>query len=622
MWTVSDLYKSKIEEREREWKICVRIRYKNNTQVEFWDDDIIGDPAINSQCVSGGTNEEMIDIGAVCAKTLELTIIDTQSDLHRYAGARADINVYLKTGSKDKPETDHDPAGYEKIPMGSFWVDTTKLSRVGQNITFTAYDGIITLQYLITDNMRAAMKGQTATTCAALLAAYSTMGFEQDLSELPNVNIPLDFDSPQIVTAWDGVMWIAQLMGCFARAGRKNFLEFVPIKSDWEFFDDEHTIGTILAARNIQGSERYATTFSDDRIHIIGVAMEGDDKKIVTCGGGGLEDDANVTILMEKNPLFASSGKNTYEILSAILDQISTAYFYSFQTEMRNDPALDAGDVIRLQGGVINGTNKNNDLIGFITHSTWKYHGRQTITNVGQVPIVYRDAPTAAVAALSNDEDGIAPMAETRAADDLFQVAPVPQSQKVVKGGKSDRLISSNDTAFLRFHNNQSENGSFNDPVLELYTKFNNNFILGGSISWGDLSNLVTDVYLLNKKNSALEKRVTELEKGTGASDRIVASDGTMLKIEPNSARLDVFNSKGERVFYLGMSDDWLSFEREYKTRRYGLRIGGDQGMSQLEVSANDNEYGSSSALINAFHPANGNGGEIYLSGGGKNRKI
>lgn len=278
--------------------------------------------------------------------------------------------------------------------------------------------------------MRSWLKGQNATQCAQLLASYSACGFCQDLSELPNGDIPLIFDSPQIETGWDGIMWIVQLMGCFARINRVNCLEFVPIKCEWKYFNEEQTLGTIIAARNIQGKERYSTKFSDDRIHIVGVAMDGDNNKLVTCRSGELPDDANITITLEKNPIFANSGKTTYEILSAILEQLRSAYFYGFQTEIQNDPAFDAGDVIRLQGGVINGTNKNNDLIGFITHSVWRYRGRQTITNVGQVPIIYQDdnANTASVQALN--DDGITLLTDV---EPLFSVPPKPQSQKALK---------------------------------------------------------------------------------------------------------------------------------------------------------------------------------------------
>lgn len=386
MYAVSDAYKEAIEQDYQEWKVEVRVEYANGEQAVFDDATIMNGIEINSQMVSGGANEDEIDVGAVHAKSAALTLIDNNIDLHRYSDAKFSIFPSLKLEDDE----------YEEVPMGVFFVDSSKLSRFDNQISITGYDGMLSFQYVLTDAHRAALKGKTATEAAQILAAYSVCGFEQDLSGLPNGNIPLNFDSPQVVTGWDSIMWIAQIMGCFGRISRENDLEFVPIMSKWEYFNEEKTVGTIISVRDIDGDQRYDDLrFADDRIHIIGVAMEGDNGMLVTREVGGLADDANITITLEKNPIIAGSGKPLESILDDILEQLSTAYFYAFRTVIKNDPSLDAGDVIRLTGGRINGTNQNNDLIGFITHSTWQYHEQQTITNIGQVPIVSADASAA-----------------------------------------------------------------------------------------------------------------------------------------------------------------------------------------------------------------------------------
>ncbi len=456
MYPVSDAYINAIENTNHEWAVSVILyNFYNFPEETFWayggdmrDGQIMNGITIESQMVSGGANENMIDIGAVPAKKMTLTLIDENSDLHKYANRRLAVYVYITI------ETEQGEKIQQQIPMGVFYVDSGSLSRNGNQISIVAYDSMLSFQYALTEEQRASLKGRYATEAASFLASYSDCGFDQDLSALPNGNIPLNFDSAQVVTGRDALMWIAQIMGCFARIDRHNNLEFVPIKCDWTYFDEEQTLGTINAVRNIQGAQRYdELKFTDDRIHIVGVAMEREDGKLVTRGFEGLFDDANITITLEKNPIISGCGKSLESILDAILEQLCTVYFYAFKTVIRNDPSLDAGDVIRLQGGVINGTNRNNDLIGFITHSTWHYHGRQTITNVGQVPIVYRDAPIAAVAALS-DDDGITPLARTRAADAGFQVAPVPQSQKATKGGAATSLVFAQASQYnLRFTN-------------------------------------------------------------------------------------------------------------------------------------------------------------------------
>lgn len=235
---------------------------------------------------------------------------------------------------------------------------------------------MITFKYTLTDAQRSRLTDKTPQEAVLILTEFAKCEFDQELSDFPNSDLQLDFSNTQVVTGWDGIMWIAQLMGCFARINRQNYIEFVPIKSTWES-------DTIVSVRNITGAERYRTTFSDDRIHIVGVSMPDANNNLVTRSGEISSDDSNVTIALEKNPLI----KSTYaleDILDNILTPLQTAYFYAFQSEIINDPALDTGDTVRLQDGEINGV-PNNELVGFITHNTWRYRGRQEIVNTGQM---------------------------------------------------------------------------------------------------------------------------------------------------------------------------------------------------------------------------------------------
>lgn len=448
MYNVSSDYLQAIAKSERDFKIFVRVTYQNRAQATFTDGSIVGDIEISSQMIS---QSNAIDIGACTSKRISLDIIDDNSNLHRYAGARLEVNVYLKVRESSASEsetaalTTENEVGkeYEKVKMGAFFVDASKLNRIltirGNQIHIEGYDSMLSLMYALTDNHRAALKGKTAREATQLLVAYGSCGFVQNLSSLPNSNIPLDFDNPQIKTARDGIMWIAQIMGCFARIGRTNLLEYVPIESKWEYFNEEHTVGTIIAVRNIKGGERFNTTFSDDRIHIIGVSMPDQNGNLVTRSGGYLKDDANITIAMEKNPIIENSDKPLENILDDILSQVSTAYFYAFKSEINNDPALDAGDVVRLQGGVINGTNKNNDLIGFITHNTWRYRGHHEIVNAGQVPIVYQGDADVSLSVCSDVE---VENATGENGEELFYLPPELQSAKAGQGvNKIDHAI-------------------------------------------------------------------------------------------------------------------------------------------------------------------------------------
>lgn len=436
MYAVSDEYKQAIAQRRREFKLEARIYLRDKTILSIGDDElknttgdryVKGDVKIETQMMSGSASENMIDIGAVPSAKLSMTVNSPTSDLHIFSGAYLWLYVSLKL-----------PSGvWEPIPMGKFYINGAAVSREGNWVSFEAYDGMIKLQYELTDEMRTQLKGKTAMQAAKILCEKAQIPLGSAISpaggyvECPNYELPLNFDSPQIETARDAIMWIAQIMGCFARVNRLGVLEFIPIKSWWEMYTE--TTGTIIAVRNIGGGSRFKTRFSDDRIHIVGVTMRGADGKLVTKKytydhTGEVDRTSDVTVELETNPLIIGSTTPLETILENILSELSTAYFYAFQSEITNDPALDAGDTVRLQGGVINGTNHNNDLIGFITHSTWVYRKRQTITNASSVPIVYDDA--ASEIALMSD-DGISALADSEPKNYL---PPRSQSDKAQLG--------------------------------------------------------------------------------------------------------------------------------------------------------------------------------------------
>ncbi len=436
MYAVSDAYKQAVTGDAREFKIRANIYFRDKTIQMFDDSTIENEVTIESQMMAGSPSDDTIDIGAATSKKLTMTVKNNKTDLHRFAGARLWLYVSLRLEN----------GAFEDVPMGKFFINNKSVSRVGDQVTFSAYDGMILLHYELTNEIRAELKGKTALEAAQILCGgrlavvppKSPTGAEVTL---PNSDLELDFDSEQIETARDGIMWIAQLMGCFARVNRLGQLEFVQIKSWWKMYTE--TTGTILAVRNIQGDQRFKTKFADDRIHIVGVSMRGADNKLVTQRYGYSHENeedptSDVTVEMATNPLIISSDKPLSEILGNILAELSTAYFYSFSTEMANDPALDAGDTIRLKGGVINGTNHNNDLIGFITHNVWRYRGHQEITNASSVPIVFDGG---------DSESGTPARSRARSAsaarsdDDLNFLPPKPQSEKALQGVRLSELV-------------------------------------------------------------------------------------------------------------------------------------------------------------------------------------
>ena len=448
MYNVSEEYLKVISKPVRTWKIRVEFSFSDRTRKVFDDSTIIGDPMIESQAVSGSSSCGMIDIGAAPCATASLTVIDEGATLRKYAEAEFTmwVSLLLESGR------------YEDVLMGTFYCDTSKMSRTGSQINVYAYDAMSTLNYTLTEAQREELDFCTPYQVVTALVKNAKCKFNQYFS-FPNQANKIDLSSTQVRTARDCIMWCAQMLGCFVRINRQNYLEFVPIRSTWEYFNEDRTLGTIIAVRNISQDERYNTTFSDDRIHIVGVSMPDDNNNLITKSIRGLEDDSNVIIAMERNPLFMSSQYSLEYALNSILVQLSTTYFYAFNATIRSDPALDAGDTVRLTGGLINGTNQNNDLIGFITHNIWRYRGKHEIINTGQTPTPSVDGITYDTPRSQSDKLLESLNSKTNKLDE--QVEGILKGV-INPGAKEDRLISGN--GYYRY---QSGTISYTDEYTE-----------------------------------------------------------------------------------------------------------------------------------------------------------
>lgn len=484
MYAVSDAYKEAINGRSRQFKIRAVISFRDSTTKTFDDSTVEGEVMIESQMMPGSPSDDMIKLGMAAAKKLTMTVKNIKTDLHVFSGARVllYVSLQLKNG------------GYEEVPMGKFRVDSKSISRVNDLVTFSAYDDMVLLHYELTDEMREELSGKTAIEaarilCAGLVTVGSAVSPEGKYIECPNSDIPLDFSSPQVETARDGIMWIAQVMGCFARINRLGVLEFVPIMSWWKMYTE--TTGTILAVRNIGGAQRIRTKFADDRIHIVGVSMRGADGKLVTqrysySNPAGGDPTSDVTVEMESNPLIMNGSTPLTDILANILAQVSTAYFYAFSTDIPNDPALDEGDTIRLQGGIINGTNHNNDLIGFITHNVWRYRGIQEITNASSVPIIFGgedggDTPARSRARSAKARSASA-SSESSSADERNYLPPRPQSEKALQGVNLTELVGNFNGRYSFKWVSQYEMAASNPKGKRVFSFLNNP---GGGINLG-----------------------------------------------------------------------------------------------------------------------------------------
>ncbi len=431
MYEVSDAYKSAIALPSRNFRLSGNIRLQSGDTITLSDSNVVGEMKIETQCMSGSSSEQILDIGAVCAAKLTMTV-KSAGGSDSFADARVRPLVGLEI-SEDN---------FEDIPMGIFYVDNTTVERVKDRVTFSAYDKMIFLHFLLTDTMRGNMKNMPPFAACAYVCGLAGIRMAQSsaaVTAFPNGSVLPDYSDASIETARDLVMWCAQLMGCFARIDRHGKLEFVQLKAE----NDEH--GMIIPVREIAARQRYSTRFADGVIRITRLTMKKSDGKTASAAvtyTGSTKRSAELEL--EQNPLILSlTDKTVKECLKDILGTVKTAYFRPFQSEIASDPALDAGDYVRLRGGSID-TNRGYGT-GIITHNIWRYRGKHSIVNVGSVPAMYQlddESSATEIAAVSeiallsaNSEDDDSGSDDVDGTD-LVYVQPKSQLEKEIDGLK------------------------------------------------------------------------------------------------------------------------------------------------------------------------------------------
>ena len=433
MFEVSDAYKTAIAKQSRRFKLGGEIRLKSGTVIDITDSNVIGELSISTQMMSGSQFDDTIDIGAITSAVLSMTIKDDSS-----ANSFADARVRLLVGLELENGT------YEYVKMGIFYIDSPSIKRVKNIISFTAYDKMIFLHYLLTDTMRSNMSGMDAYGAAGYLCSLVGIQLKQthdEVAAFPNGDVALSFLSESLETARDVIMWCGQLMGCFTRITRSGKLEFVQIKAAQ---DDNNMI---IPVREIQSSQRFSTKFADEVLRISTLTMKKSDGNISRAYLTGTSGNKrSLELELEQNPLLTGQTvKSVGNALKDMLTVLKTAYFRPFTSEIANDPALDAGDYVRLRGGSID--TSRGYATGIITHSTWRYQGKQDIVNVGATPVLSQledDTAESAVMVLSAEADEGEESGDI-SGEEVVYTQPKPQSGKAASlynsGGISSVLL-------------------------------------------------------------------------------------------------------------------------------------------------------------------------------------
>lgn len=337
----------------------------------------------------------------------------------------------------------------ERVFLGQYFIDSEKSSRKFNVLTITALDGLSKLNTPATAMSNATVYDIYATACAGASEAPNTLEF---IRSLPNGKRSLTYDTSQIQTNRDVLMWLGELTGTFLRECRDEWefdedsplfnsaegrpeLVQIPTKYtqggtagnfDLEAFEEDN--GSIIPA-----DVRFSTDYSDTSIRITNWQMSHNGETVVSKKNWDIAPDTlQATMELDDNPFMGDYAKASVEsVLNAIADYGEELRFCTFKTTFNGNPAIEVGDFVYLEsGGSIDETQYNH--YGIVTYYKWSFRGKCEIR-----------CATDAVASYTrpkDDGDGVS-MFAARDGEASANTRAKSQLEKRIDGIRFDKLL-------------------------------------------------------------------------------------------------------------------------------------------------------------------------------------
>lgn len=354
MYTVTEQYSQNIAKAVRTTAVSGFIKTKNGEILTINDGSIKnGSLSISSRLNSSGDFKP----GGVYSSELSVTFLGITAD--GLDGARITLDFRLYRGNSGE---------YDSVPLGTFYVDGSTIKRRGTAVSLKADDALMNFDYPA-EAISGTLHELAAAACAACDVPLRTS--TEEFLALPNADITAEVDTSRVQTWRDLLIFIAMLTGTFVRIDRTGGLCFVPLTC-------ERSNGVIIPVREIAGTVRSSTEFSDDTTRIT--------KLFMRRGGGVISAERNLSessevyaaLELAENPLLAGLGdEDAQAALAKTLAALSVCLNRAYKTDFNGDPALETGDYVRLRGGAVD--TSRGYATGMITSQVWRYRGKHTI---------------------------------------------------------------------------------------------------------------------------------------------------------------------------------------------------------------------------------------------------
>lgn len=197
---------------------------------------------------------------------------------------------------------------------------------------------------------------ELVTFCCSMCGVVFAMSEQEfnDLSLNSQYTLFLTADSP-VRSFKDILMYVAQIMGCFAYATADGKLIFKSYSMD----------GAATITLNDDTFER--SQYGSQAIQLDGMTWVKDNAEIYISGG----QDSQYVLELAENPLVSSLTTDIWNIIGMNLwDQLSQLELQYINVSFNGIPVIEVGDIVAIHGG---------DIKSFVTSYSWAYHNRSSI---------------------------------------------------------------------------------------------------------------------------------------------------------------------------------------------------------------------------------------------------
>ena len=348
MYSVSENYITAVRANTRTDRLLTTLTLPNSQVLHLTDADYGQNSIkINWQCVD---SEELM-FGAAYTTPMDISI-RTNLSRYQFYGAVLEPVYEVKIG----------PNSWYPIPLGVFTV--SEATRVGQLVQMTAYDNM--QKFDMEWNSRIV----TGTPYVIVKFLCDEAGVdmatqETDMENWPNYDLAIQLDETNgCSTLRDGIKYICQLVGAFARINRTGALELVRF----------HTTSDLT----LTDSDRYSSSIADYSCSYVGLSVTGMAGTYTSYASGQI-DNGLLMVMSDAAAWDTGAPRSLQTRTDRLFAYLQTIEYVPADVTMPGDPSIECGDMITLE---VRGDTLNT----IVTSVSWAYRGQMSFGSVGQNP--------------------------------------------------------------------------------------------------------------------------------------------------------------------------------------------------------------------------------------------